>query len=308
MQNHKLIEEILDGLSQKQKKLPSKLFYDEKGSKLFDMICELDEYYPTRTEMKILSDNIDEIANVFEENSLLIEFGSGSSTKTRLLLDHIKDLAGYVPIDISQEHLNGSVERLNSDYPELEIHPLAADYTQPLNLPQIHHQVDHRITFFPGSTIGNFTREQAREFLKIIAELCGANGGLLIGVDLHKDKNILHAAYNDSQNVTADFNLNMLQHLNNEFNFNFELENFEHDAFYNEDEKRIEMHLVSKKNQKVNYDNCEYSFYNGETILTEYSYKYTFDGFAEVASDFFNVEKIWVDEKNLFSVQYLSVK
>ncbi len=308
MGNHKLLEEILNGLSQKQKFLPSKLFYDEKGSKLFDMICELDEYYPTRTEVEILANNIDEIADVFEENSLLIEFGSGSSTKTRLLLDHIKDLAGYVPIDISQEHLNNSVEKLSSDYPGLEIHPLAADYTQPLNLPEIHHQVDHRITFFPGSTIGNFTREQAREFLNIIADLCGQNGGLLIGVDLHKNKDILNAAYNDSQNVTADFNLNMLSRLNNEFGFNFNIDKFEHKAFYNDDEKRIEMHLISNISQKVNYDSCEYYFYNGETILTEYSYKYTFEDFAKVAEDSFDVERIWVDEKKLFSVQYLSVK
>ncbi|MGD8779477.1 MAG: L-histidine N(alpha)-methyltransferase [Ignavibacteria bacterium] len=308
MQNKKTIDEILHGLSQKQKFLPSKLFYDEKGSKLFDMICELDEYYPTRTEMKILSNNIDEISDVFEENSLLIEFGSGSSTKTRLLLDHIRDLAGYIPIDISQEHLNKSVERLSSEYPYLEIYPLSADYTLQLNLPAIHHQVDHRIIFFPGSTIGNFTKDQAKNFLNRIAVLCGENGGLLIGVDLHKNKDILNAAYNDSQNVTADFNMNMLNRLNKEFGFNFDLDKFEHNAFYNEEEKRIEMHLVSKINQKVNYDSCEYSFYNGESILTEYSFKYTFEDFAEIAGDSFNVEKIWVDEKKLFSVQYLSVK
>ena len=303
-----LFKEVLGGLIKKNKTLPSKLFYDEKGSQLFDKICELDEYYPTRTELKIMEDNIESIANIFEENTLLIEYGSGSSLKTKLLLDNIENINGYVPIDISEEHLLTTVENLNLRYSDLQIFPLAADYTKPFKLPNIHKEIEHKITYFPGSTIGNFTPNEAKEFLKIIAETCGENGGLLIGVDLHKDVEILNAAYNDKEGVTAEFNLNILDHINNLFDSNFIVEKFKHHAFYNEEYQRIEMHLISLEDQSVNLGDSIIEFSENETILTEYSHKYTYESFKELVKDYFNIEKVWVDEENLFSVQYLSVK
>lgn len=303
-----LLEEIYTGLEKKQKKLPCKLFYDERGSKLFDLICELNEYYPTRTESIIMKNNIDDIVSVIKDNSLLIEFGSGSSIKTRLLLDNLNNLSGYVPIDISDEHLHDTVERLKDEYPELEIIPIAADYTKPFELPEIDRKVEHKIVYFPGSTIGNFTKEEAADFLKLVAETCGENGGLLIGIDLHKDKEILEAAYNDKENVTAEFNLNILERINREFGADFKISNFSHYAFYNENYKRIEMHLISKKEQTVTINDRKFIFKRGESILTEYSHKYTLNSFAELADNYFDIIKIWADKNKYFSILYLSVK
>ncbi|MBU2493537.1 MAG: L-histidine N(alpha)-methyltransferase [Bacteroidetes bacterium] len=303
-----LLDEIINGLSQKQKMLPSKLFYDEKGSKLFDLICELDEYYPTRTESMIMKNNIDDIVSVFKENTIFIEFGSGSSMKTRLLLDNLNNLSAYIPIDISEDHLFKTTERLIEEYPGLEIIPISADYTKPYILPEIHKKVKHKITYFPGSTIGNFKNDEAKAFLKLIAETCGREGGLLIGIDLHKDKDIIEAAYNDKENVTAEFNLNLLERLNREYGADFEISKFSHLAFYNEDEKRIEMHLISEVEQTVTINERKFYFKKSETILTEYSHKYTFSGFAELAEDYFEISKIWIDKNKYFSVLYLSVK
>lgn len=303
-----ILNEILNGLSQHQKMLPSKLFYDEKGSRLFDLICELDEYYPTKTESMIMKNNIDDIVSVFQENSLFIEYGSGSSMKTRLLLDNLVNLAGYVPIDISEEHLLKTAERLKEEYTDLEIIPLAADYTKPFELPEIHRKVEHKITYFPGSTIGNFTRKEAKDFLELIAEACGENGGLLIGIDLHKDKKVLEAAYNDKENVTAEFNLNILERINREFGADFEINNFSHHAFYDEDEKRIEMHLVSEEEQTVTINERKFYFSKCETILTEYSHKYTLSSFAELTEDYFDIAKVWLDKKKYFGVLFLAVK
>lgn len=303
-----LLEEIYEGLEEKQKSLPCKLFYDERGSKLFNFICELDEYYPTRTESMIMKNNIDDIVAVIKDNSLLIEFGSGSSMKTRLLLDNLKNLSGYVPIDISEEHLTETVERLNDEYPELQIIPLATDYTKPFKLPEIHKKAEHKIVYFPGSTIGNFTRKEASVFLKSVAKICGENGGLLIGIDLHKEKEILEAAYNDKENVTAEFNLNILERINREFGADFEINNFSHFAFYNEEEKRIEMHLVSEEEQIVTINERKFFFKRGESILTEYSHKYTLSSFAELAEDHFDIIKIWMDKNKYFCVLYMSVK
>lgn len=302
------LQEIIEGLQRTPKHLPTKLMYDERGSKLFDEICELDEYYPTRTETGILTENIDEIASVFQDNTLLIEFGSGSSIKTKLLLEHLDNLAGYVPIDISEDYLNNQAEKLRKEFPGLEIVPLAADYTKPLDMPVIHKEVDHRITFFPGSTIGNFLPEIAKDFLKIIAETSCKNGGLLIGVDLVKDIKTLEAAYNDSEGVTAEFNLNLLRRINRDFNTNFNLDNFYHKAIFNEEYSRIEMRLYSKTDQSAAVNNYEFSIAQNEFIVTEYSHKYTPEGFAALASDHFIVEKVWTDNKNYFSLQYLSVK
>ncbi|HKI77870.1 MAG TPA: L-histidine N(alpha)-methyltransferase [Ignavibacteriaceae bacterium] len=303
-----ILTEVLTGLKQPQKRLPSKLFYDKRGSELFDQICELDEYYPTRTEIKIMQDNIEEIGALLGEGTLLIELGSGSSVKIRLLLDYIPGLAGYIPIDISKKHLIESSEILKIDYPHIDIYPLVADYTKYFSIPPIKNSFDHKAVYYPGSTIGNFTREEAKEFLGRIAKIIGPNGGLVIGVDLKKDIKILETAYNDKKGITAEFNLNILNHINTDLKTKIDKNNFNHYAFFNQVFGRIEMHLVSNREQDIKINGLPVHFNKGEHIITEYSNKYTPEEFAELASDNFAVKKIWTDENNLFSVQYLRVK
>ncbi len=303
-----LKKEISDGLSSQQKTLPCKLFYDEKGSKLFDKICNLEEYYPTRTELMIMKGKISEIVETIGENVLFIEFGSGSSLKTRLLLSNLKNVAGYIPIDISEEHLNMTADSLNERYPDLKIYPLAADYTEEFILPETEPGFSRKTGFFPGSTIGNFTHEEAKNFLNLIAKILGKGGGLLIGADLKKDVSILHKAYNDIKGITAQFNKNILERLNREFGFNFDLSRFRHDAVYNEKKGRIEMYLISLIEQVVKSEDHSWKFEKGERLLTEYSHKFSPEEFAELASDSFVVKKIWMDEKKLFSVFYFEVK
>jgi dimethylhistidine N-methyltransferase len=303
-----ILDEVINGLNQEQKQLPSKLFYDEKGSALFNEICELEEYYPTRTEMQIMQDNIEEIGSLLGEGTLLIEFGSGSSTKIRLLLEHIPGLAGYVPIDISAEHLIQSAESLCKDYPSLNIYPLAADYTKDFDFPFIEQSYDHIAAYYPGSTIGNFKPDEARIFLKRVAKIIGKNGGMLIGVDLKKDRKTLEAAYNDEKGITAKFNLNILTHINYELDSNFDTDKFRHFAFYNEKESRVEMHLLNNEEQKIRLNGSSFHIKKDENILTEYSYKYSVEEFAHLVSDIFEVRKVWTDKNNFFSIQYLRVK
>jgi dimethylhistidine N-methyltransferase len=303
-----ILTEVVEGLNKFPKQLPSKLFYDEKGSKLFDEICELDEYYPTRTELKIMEDNIEEMSALLGEGTLLIELGSGSSIKIRLLLNNIPGLAGYIPIDISEQHLIHSAEILKKEYPHIDIYPFVADYTKMFELPEIRNHYDHKAVFFPGSTIGNFTRTEAKQFLGRIAQIIGINGGLVIGVDLKKDKKILEAAYNDKKYVTAEFNLNILSHINNELDTDFDLNKFGHYAYFNEEFGRIEMHLISKTYQSVKLNGSTIRFEKGEHIITEYSNKYTLQEFSELAANYFTVNSVWIDKNNLFSIQYLRVK
>ncbi len=303
-----ILTEVLNGLSKSPKMLPSKLFYDEKGSKLFDEICELEEYYPTRIEMQIMQKNIVEMGELLGEGTMLIELGSGSSQKIKLLLDHIPGLAGYIPVDISSEHLISSSKILKEEYPHISIFPIVADYTKHFELPLIDEPYDHRAVYFPGSTIGNFTNNEAKEFLNRIADIAGENGGLIIGVDLKKDKQILEVAYNDKKGITAAFNLNILNHVNEELNSDFDMKNFKHYAFFNEEISRIEMHLVSENEHVVNVGQSSFIFNKDEHIITEYSYKYTLEDFENIASDRFNVERVWMDDHKLFSIQYLKVK
>jgi len=300
-------DEIMLGLNNLHKTFPTKLFYDERGSQLFDKICELDEYYPTRTELKILDDNIEEITSYFGDDCVLVELGSGSSVKIRLLIDHLPTLAAYVPVDISSEHLVYSVECLKADHPELKIYPLVADYTKKFVLPKINQKYKTIDAFYPGSTIGNFTPDKARSFLERIAITCGKDSGLLIGVDLKKEKSILDAAYNDSKGITAEFNLNIFNHINTLVNADFDINKFSHHAFFNEDFGRIEMHLTSKEAQEVDIDDEVITFEKGENILTEYSYKYSLQDFKELVDGIYDVEKIWVDDNRLFSVQFLRI-
>lgn len=299
---------VREGLSGQRKELPSKLFYDERGSNLFDEITKLEEYYPTRTEMKIMEDNISEIGKLLGEGTVLVELGSGSSEKIRLLLDNIPGLAAYIPIDISEDHLQNSVNKLSHDYPDLKIIPLYADYTKSINLPEIPVPYDHISAFYPGSTIGNFKPLEAKNFLRRISRLIGRNGGIIIGVDMKKDKDILEAAYNDSKGITAEFNLNILRHINETTGSDFKIENFKHHSFYNPEQGRIEMHLISTVDQSIKMNGTVLHLKKNDDILTEYSYKYTLKEFENLVSDFFEVRNAWVDENQFFSVQYLRVK
>jgi len=300
-----ILDEIINGLKDSPKRLPTKLFYDEKGSQLFDKICELNEYYPTRTELKILEDNIEEITSCFGDDSVLVELGSGSSIKVRLLIDNLPTLAAYVPVDISSEHLVYSAECLKADHSDLKVYPLVADYTKEFTLPVINENYKIIDAFYPGSTIGNFTPQKARSFLERVANTFGKNSGLLIGVDLKKEKSILEAAYNDSKGITAKFNINILNHINTLVIADFNISKFSHHAFYNIDAGRIEMHLISKEAQKVKIDDEIISFGEQENILTEYSYKYSLRDFEQLVDGIYDVEKIWIDDNQLFSVQFL---
>lgn len=302
----RFLAEVLSGLRKAQKELPSKYFYDEQGSHLFDRICTLDEYYIPRTEMAIMESYIEEMVELLGPRVLLIEYGSGSCTKTRILLDHLHEAAAYVPIDISRTQLLWVTEQLASDYLGLEVLPVCADYTSGFELPVPKRLSERTVIYFPGSTIGNFDRIPAKLFLEHVAETCRPGGGLLIGVDLKKDPRVLHRAYNDSQGVTAAFNLNLLERINRELDGDFQLESFEHYAFYNPQEGRVEMHLVSLKDQTVHLDGVTVPFASGESIWTESSYKFNIEEFKQMAAVAgFKVEHVWTDEQQWFTVQYL---
>ncbi|MCH8247713.1 MAG: L-histidine N(alpha)-methyltransferase, partial [Bacteroidetes bacterium] len=294
---------VREGLGKPQKALPPKFFYDARGSQLFDEITELPEYYLTRTEIGIMQRYVGEMVARMGPHCLLVEYGSGSSIKTRILLDHLTSPAGYVPIDISREHLLQSAATLTSLYPGLTVIPVCADYSTEFNLPDT--GGTRTLVYFPGSTVGNFEPDQARAFLRRIAGVVGPGGGLLIGVDLKKDVSVIEAAYNDAQGVTEAFNKNMLARINRELGGTFELDRFAHRAFYDAEHGRVEMHLVSLDDQRVRIGNVEIRFHEHETILTEYSYKYSLDDFAALASASFDIEQVWTDDRQLFSVQEL---
>ena len=296
-------DKVREGLGQPQKALPPKFFYDARGSQLFDEITELPEYYLTRTEIGIMQRYVGEMVARMGPHCLLVEYGSGSSIKTRILLDHLTSPAGYVPIDISREHLLQSAATLTSLYPGLTVIPVCADYSTEFNLPDTGGA--RTLVYFPGSTIGNFEPDQAQDFLRRIAGVVGPGGGLLIGVDLKKDVSVIEAAYNDARGVTEAFNKNMLARINRELGGTFELDRFAHRAFYDAEHGRVEMHLVSLDDQRVRIGDVEIRFHEHETILTEYSYKYSLDDFAELASTSFDIEQVWTDDRQLFSVQEL---
>lgn len=299
-------EEVLAGLTSMPKSLPSKYFYDARGSELFDAICDLDEYYLTRTELAIMEEDADQMADRLGANALLVEYGSGSSRKTRILLSHMHDPVGYVPIDISREHLLSSAADLRAEYPSLEVLPVCADYTDDIELPVPTREADKIVVYFPGSTIGNFHPSEAAAFLRKIAKVCGPGCALLIGVDLEKDPDVLRKAYNDARGITAEFNKNLLQRMNREVGADFRLEAFQHLAVYNQAKGRIEMYLVSLEDQVVEVAGRLISFARGEKICTEYSYKYSLDRFRQVArSGGFDVQTVWTDRQAYFSVQYL---
>lgn len=302
-----LYDDVIEGLSKKQKSIPPKYFYDETGSQLFDAICETEEYYPTRTEMKILTENLEEITTLLNNDCVLIEPGSGSSQKVRVLLDSF-DPHTYMPLDISGDYLQNTAHRLATEYPELNVTAACVDFTAPIDLPH-YPENKRRVVFFPGSSIGNFEPEKASNFLANMVDLAGQQGGLLIGVDLKKEEQTLNAAYNDGAGITADFNLNLLQHINDRLDANFDLGKFQHHAFYNKQSGRIEMHLISDCEQQVNVSDKKFSFKEGESIHTENSYKYTIDEFQSLAKQVgFLPKKVWTDRQGLFSIHYMEVK
>ncbi|MEO9886268.1 MAG: L-histidine N(alpha)-methyltransferase [Balneola sp.] len=302
-----MFEEVIKGLSQEQKSLPSKFFYDERGSELFDEITELEEYYPTRTERMILEDNVEEIEEFLGKKVLLIEPGSGSSSKTKILLRNMENICCYIPMDISGDYLYKVAEDLREEFPDVSIIPLSADYTKPFELPESSPDA-RKVVFYPGSTIGNFKLEKVAQFLKVIHDIVEEDGAFLIGADLQKDIQVLEDAYNDPKGITADFNKNLLVHLNREIGTSFNTDFFEHRAIWNEEKGRIEMHLFVLEDHSVMVGDELIEFMKGESIHTENSHKYTLDSFAEMVSDWFEVKKVWTDENDYFSLQYLEPK
>ncbi len=302
------LHEVTAGLSTSPRTLPSKFFYDERGAELFQQICELPEYYITRTERDILGEHGAEMAQSVGANAELVGFGTGAGVKTRMLLEQLENPIAYVPVDISKERLVESAIALQREMPRLEILPVCADYLQDVRLPVPSRKPDHIAVYFPGSTIGNLEPPVARDFLRRVCDLCGPSGGLIIGVDLQKSRDVLEAAYNDSAGVTAQFNFNLLVRANRELGADFVLRCWKHRAVYNEREARIEMHLVSESDQTVHVGGRAFSFSVGEKIISEFSYKHTPEGFAALAgSAGFRLSRTWTDPQQLFAVFHFVV-
>lgn len=297
-------EEVVAGLRRPRKAIPAKFFYDQRGSALFDEICQLEEYYLTRTETALLENHVPEIATLLGEDVLLIEYGSGNGRKTRILLDCLPNLAAYVPVDISKDHLLAAATDIAQAYPYLRVTPVCADYTREMAFPDFEEfPYRRRVVFFPGSTIGNFTPDEAEDFLRHAADVAGPPGALLIGVDLKKDPTVIDAAYNDKRGVTAAFNLNLLHRINTELDADFDLRAFEHRALYDPVQGRVEMHLVSTQPQTVRIGDEVFTFAKGETIHTEDSYKYDLAAFQAMAGRAgWTVKRVWQDSLQYFAV------
>ncbi len=296
--------DAIGDLSQHPKRLSPKYFYDAAGSELFEAITRLPEYYPTRTEVGILRDRAGEIAAIIPKGAALVEFGAGATTKVRLLLAGCA-IGAYVPVDISGEFLNAQAVALRKDFPTLAVYPVAADFTEPFELPNAVAGMP-KVGFFPGSTIGNFEPHEACRFLRSAREILGAGALMIIGADLEKDERVLYDAYNDAAGVTARFNLNVLVRMNRELGGNFDISAFTHRAIYNRERHRIEMHLISKKHQVVRMLGTSFSFRHGESIHTENSYKYSIERFAALARGAgWKVRTSWTDAAGMFSVHAL---
>lgn len=302
-------DEVLTGLSKNQKEICPKFFYDDNGSKIFDQICELEEYYPTRIESELLRNHCSEIADLIGDSCLVIEYGSGSSEKICILLDNIKKPLVYMPIDISKQHMITASSKIAEIYPELDVLAVCADYTSKMLLPEYdQNTVKKKVIFFPGTTIANLEHVEAVKLLKQSATIVGLGGGMLIGVDMRKDPQVIHAAYNDAKGVTAAFNLNLLVRMNRELEANFNLNSFNHYAFFNLKEGRIEMHLVSLKDQIVTVAGQKFKFIEGESIHTENSYKFSMEEVKDLSEECgFKLIKAWSDDSNYFSICYLSI-
>jgi dimethylhistidine N-methyltransferase len=298
------LEDVIEGLSRPRKSLSPKYFYDAEGSRLFERICRLREYYPTRVEVAVTKKNLAQIARFAGRGAALLEYGSGEGVKTRLLLQALRP-ALYAPIDISQDALDRAVPRLQRAFPRLRIVPVRGDFSRPLDIPPLPERA-RRVVYFPGSTIGNLTPDEAQGFLRMTRAQIGARGAMIVGVDLKKDANLLHAAYNDAQGVTAAFNLNLLARINRELDGDFDLRRFRHYAFYEPTAGRIEMHLVSTGRQSVSIGAHRFSFERGESIHTESSYKYSIAEFQALAARTgFRAAQAWTDARGWFSVHGL---
>jgi dimethylhistidine N-methyltransferase len=296
--------DVLEGLRATRKRLPPKYFYDGAGSQLFERITELPEYYPTRCEMQILRECAGAIARLIPAGAALVEFGSGSSKKARILLAAAPKLAAYVPVDICGEMIEQEAAELRPDFPGLKVLPVTADITQAFELPKPAKAAPARVGFFPGSTIGNFEPHEAAAFLRNAANILGSGATLIVGTDLIKPVEVLNAAYNDAAGVTAKFNLNLLVRINRELGGTFKLDTFAHHAFYNRERHRIEMHLASLKRQKVKVAGDTFEFRAGETIHTENSYKYSLASLAALARGVgWQPAGAWTDPRDYFSIQ-----
>lgn len=307
MESGDFYQAVIEGFSTHPRSVPPKFFYDLEGSRLFEAICEQPEYYPTRTEIGLLEQYAVEIAALAGTDCYLVEPGSGSCEKVRLLLDALRP-ASYIPMDISGEHLDAAAAELAADYPWLDVHAVCADITGDVALPFIPAHVAP-VFFYPGSSIGNFEPDAAVGFLEHLAGIAGKGGGLLIGVDLKKDAGILNAAYNDANGVTAAFNLNILRRVNYQLEGDFDLDAFDHHAFYNNVKGRIEMHLISTRKQSASIDGHTFEFNAGDSIHTESSYKYTTGEFQALAQQGgWSPCSVWTDSNSLFSLHFLRVE
>jgi dimethylhistidine N-methyltransferase len=306
--NQEFLADLLAGLSKHPRTLPCKYFYDARGSELFQKICELPEYYLTRAELQILDRYASEMAKAVGPNIELIGLGTGAGTKTRILLEKLQAPVAYVPVDISKEQLQRSTKLFRKLFPELEILPVCTDYLEPVKLPAPSRKPARKIVYFPGSTIGNFEPQPAQQFLQRISKYVGNGGGLLVGVDLEKDRDVLERAYDDSAGVTAQFNLNLLARANRELGADFDLKQWRHHAVYNSAEGRIEIYLESQTEQSVHVGGKRFDFAADEKITTEYSYKYTPKRFTALAGKAgFKVKQMWSDDAHLFGVFYFTV-
>ncbi len=300
--------DVVAGLSRAAKELPCKYFYDEAGARLFDRICDLPEYYLTRAELEVMGSHAGEMAAALGAGCLVIEYGSGSSLKTPLLMSRLRYPAGYVPVDISREHLYASAAALAARLPGVEVRPVWADFTERFDVPAVAAPVRRRVVYFPGSTVGNFGPDDALRLLTGIAALCGPGGGLLVGVDLRKPAAVIEPAYNDRAGVTAAFNRNLLVRINRELGADFDPARFDHRAFFNAEHSRVEMHLVSREPQVVRVGGAVVRFAAGESVRTECSYKYAPEAFRRLAAMAgLEVVRTWTDAHHLFSVQLLAV-
>lgn len=307
-----LLSDALAGLSKSPKRLPSKYFYDARGSELFERICEQPEYYPTRIELAIMRDHVGEIAAALGPDVRLVEYGSGSGLKTRLLLRNLESPVAYVPVEISRSALAESVGKLEDEFPRVEMLPVCADFTQPITLPRAARAPRQTVVYFPGSTLGNFGPDEALRLLRQMRNEAGQGGGVLgggvlVGIDLVKGTAALEAAYNDVAGVTAEFTLNLLVRMSHELGADFDLAGFRHRARWHPLAGRIETHVVSRREQDVHIDGCTFHFAEGEAMLVEYSCKYTLEGFARLAARAgLRVVKVWTDAARQFSVQWLA--
>jgi dimethylhistidine N-methyltransferase len=298
--------DVLEGLARAEKRLPTQYLYDQRGSELFERICELEEYYPTRTELSIFEHHIDDMAEAIGPEAMVIEYGSGTGLKPRILLRALKQPVAYVPVEISRAHLLRSAEALDAEFPSVEVLPVCADFTQPFEIPQPSRPARRRMVFFPGSTIGNFPPEDAERLLGQMGDDVGPGGAVLIGVDLRKDRQTLERAYDDAKGVTAAFNLNLLKRINTELEADFDISAFRHRAIYDETHGRIVMQLVSQRAQSITIAGQHFDFAQGEAVTTEYSHKHTLETFATMAQRVgLRVARVWTDPAKLFSVQYL---